>query len=71
MTTIIERDVHSDRGMSSALTAIVAIVAVLAVVGVAFYVLRFYPFGAAAAGDEPAPAVIDVRVNGGNSSVGY
>lgn len=70
MTTIIERDVRSDQGMSSALTAIVAIVAVLAVLAVSFYILRIYPFGAVAADDGPAPAVIDVRINGGESSVG-
>ena len=63
MTTIIERDVSGDGGISSALTAIVAIVAILIVVGVALYLLRgVYPFNTMM-GATTTPTV-DVNIKG-------
>jgi hypothetical protein len=63
MTTIIERDVSGESGISSALTAIVAIIAILFVVGIALYMLRLYPFNTLSAGTTTTPSV-NVNVKG-------
>lgn len=64
MTTIIERDVSGDSGISSAITAFVAVIAILFVVGVALYVLRVYPFNVLSAGFRTTPPMMNVNVTG-------
>lgn len=62
MTTIVERNVPQDGGMSAALTAVVAIIGIVVIIGFVLYGLRMYPFNTITTTGS-TPSTINVNVS--------